>query len=176
MDKSVKNQIIGLLVILLIILLVVISFITYNHWPLLTGQKIVLSTMPVDPFDPFMGQYMRINYEISSISSIEGVEKGDKVFVSLKEDDLGIWRYQDSSMLKPTKGDFIKGKVESTYGSTMRVSYGIEQFFFEKGDSLPTMNITIEVKVASSGRAGLVKLLYNGEPIEIEQKEIKITS
>ena len=55
--------------ILLLVLLIVLSFIFYNEWPLLTGKKVVLATQPIDPFDPFRGQYMSINYEISRIKN-----------------------------------------------------------------------------------------------------------
>ncbi|MFH1501275.1 MAG: GDYXXLXY domain-containing protein [archaeon] len=176
MDKSVRNQIIGLIIVLLVVLLVVISFIAYNQWPLLTGTSIVLATAPVDPFDPFLGQYMQIRYEISTVQSIEGVKSENKVYVSLKEDNGSIWRLDSVSLTKPRKGVFIRGDVGRVYGDSMSLNYGIEKFFFERNAELPTTNITVEVKVASSGRASLFQLLHNGEPIEIKEKDLKLTS
>jgi len=164
-----NKRLIALLTVLLIFLLVVISLLIYNQWPLLTGNRIVLATHPVDPFDPFMGQYMTINYEISSLDGGNFAE-GDSVYVLLKEDNQGIWRKESLSSSKPGTGDFIKGKVNPH----SRISFGIEQYYFERNANLPTTNITVEVAVASSGRAKIVQLLTNGKPVEIEYKKFDI--
>jgi len=171
-----KKQYIGLIAVLALVLVVTVSFIIYNQWPFMTGKKIVLATHPVDPFDPFRGQYMAINYEISRINDIEGFKEGDSVYISLKADEQGIWREESISKSKPDKGDFIKGEVISVYGDSIRIEYGIEQFFFERYAELPTRNITVEAVVANSGRAKLVQLLYNGEPVDIEYEKFGIKS
>ena len=143
--------------------LVIVSFILYSEWPSLTGEKVILATAPVDPFDPLRGQYMIINYEISRVPS--DFKDGDSVYISLEEDETGIHRSVSASSEKPD-GLFIKGKIEGR-----RVMFGIEQFFFERIAQLPTTNITVEVSITSSGRAGLSQMLHNGEPIEIEYRE-----
>ena len=171
-----KKQYVGLVVAMIIILAVTLSFIMYNQWPFMTGKKIVLATQPVDPFDPFRGQYMTINYEISRVEGTGEFKEGDPIYVGLKEDEQGIWRKEIISKTRPDQGDFIKGEVTSVYGSNLRIEYGIEQFFFERHAELPTRNITVEAVVANSGRAKLVQLLYNGEPIKIEYEELDITS
>jgi uncharacterized membrane-anchored protein len=171
-----KKQYIALIGVICLVLIVLLSFILYNQWPFMTGKKLVLATQPVDPFDPFRGQYMTINYEISRISDVEGFAEGDSVYISLKEDEQGIWRKESVSKSKPAKGDFIKGEVTSVYENSIRVEYGIEQFFFERHAELPTRNITVEAIVANSGRAKLVQLLHNGEPIKIEYEEFDIKS
>jgi len=171
-----KKQHIALIVVICLVLIVLLSFILYNQWPFMTGKKLILATQPVDPFDPFRGQYMEINYEISRISDVEGFREGDSVYVLLKEDEQGIWRKESVSKSKPDKGDFIKGKVTSVYENNIIVEYGIEQFFFERNAKIPTRNITVEVRVANSGRAKLVQLLHNGKPIKIEYEEFDIKS
>jgi len=171
-----KKQFIGLTAVLVLVLVVILSFILYNQWPLITGKKIVLATQPIDPFDPFRGQYITINYEISRLSDIEGFEEKDTIYVSLKEDERGIWRFENASKSKPSRGDFIRGKVISVYGTSVRIEYGIEQFFFERHAKLPTRNITVEVAVADSGRAKLSQILHNGKPIKIEYEEFDIKS
>ena len=80
MNQEVKKQVIALLIVSLIILGVLVSFLLYNQWPILTGKKIVLATQPVDPFDPFRGQYMRIRYEISSIEGGANFEGGNVIY------------------------------------------------------------------------------------------------
>ena len=171
-----KKQYIALIAVLCLVLAVLLSFILYNQWPFMTGKKIVLATQPIDPFDLFRGQYMIINYEISRINNAEGFKEGDSVFISLREDEQGIWRKESVSKSKPDKGDFIKGEVTGVYGNSIRVEYGIEQFFFERNAELPTRNITVEAIVANSGRAKLVRLLYNGEPVNIKYEKFDVKS
>jgi len=171
-----NKQLVGLIIVFLVILSVVISFISYNEWPKLTGDKIVLATQPVDPFDPFRGQYMRINYDISRLNDITGFEEGDTIYVLLEEDEQEIWRFKDTSMSKPDRGDFIKGKVTRSSGTDVSIEYGIEQFFFERHADVPTTNITVEVSVANSGRAVFSQLLQHGKPVEIEYEDIDLTS
>lgn len=171
-----KKEYKALLLVLLVVLIILGSFIFYNQWPLMTGEKIILATQPVDPFDPLRGQYMTINYEISRVENTAGINIGDTVYISLQEDDEGIWRLENVLQNKPLSGDFIKGTVERESGDDLIVKYGIEQYFFERNADVPTRNITVEVAVASSGRAKIVQLLQNGEPIEIEYEEFDIKS
>lgn len=175
-NQKSRREIKRLIITLVVLFLIVGTFILYLSWPLLTGKTIILATRPVDPFEPFRGQYISINYEISSIPSIEGVKEGNKVYVILKPDESKIWRYERAILTKPNQGTFISGVVESVYGDSMRIRYGIEQFFFERNAELPTRNITVEAKVDSSGQARISNLLHDDKPIEIEYKKVSLTS
>jgi len=150
------------------------GFLLWSAWPLLTGTEIVLDTQPVDPFDPFRGQYMTIRYTVGSVPFEEGFSQGDTAYVHLRE-EAGIWVYDDISKVKPD-GIFLKGNVERITGDTMRVTYGIEQFFFEHDADVPTRNITVKVKVSSGGTARIVELLQNGEPVKIVYEPISLNS
>ncbi len=169
-----RKELIGLIIVILVIAMIILSFILYNELPLLTGERIVLATMPVDPFDPFMGQYMDIRYEISNLNDVKGFEEGDNVYVKLEKDGGGIWRSNGVSKIKPTVGDFIKGDVINVYENRINVEYGIERFYFERNAKVSIINITVEIKVANSGRAKLVQLLQNGKPAEIKYKDFDI--
>jgi len=162
-----RKQIVGLIVVILLVMVVLSSFIIYNEWPLLTGKKIVLATQPVDPFDPFRGQYIQINYEISRINNLEGSEEGDLIYINLEKDESGIWRMTDASFKKPERGDFIRGEISNKNSDRISVIYGIEQYFFERNAEFPTSNISVEVSVANSGRAKISEILHNGKPVEI---------
>lgn len=111
---------------------------------------------------------MTINYDISSVPTVKGATAGGSVYILLEQNEQdGVWRYKDASIEKPKSGTFIRGDIKSVYGSTMRVEYGIETYFFERNASIPWENITIEVMVSSNGGARILQLLQNGEPMEI---------
>lgn len=162
--------------LIIVITLLIIGFglaILILSWPLLTGKTYVLATAPIDPFDLFRGQYIQINYEISrvTISNISESNIGDYIYVDLEKDSEGIYRFKQASLEKPEQGDFIRGKIISAYGSTARVEYGIEQYYFERGAEFSTINLTIEIKVSSSGQARIQRLLQDGQPINISYRE-----
>lgn len=175
LGKKGKKQLARLILGLSVLLGILVGFVLYLTWPMMTGTRVVLATRPVDPFDPFRGQYMTINYEINNIPSIEGAKEGDSVYVLLEKDEQDIWRSTGASFSKP-EDLAIKGTVKSTYSGSMRVSYGIEQFFFEMGADVPTNNITVEVKIDAFGKSRIIQLLKDGKPIEISYKPISITS
>ncbi len=150
--------------------------ILYLSWPLLTGTTIILDTRPVDPFDPFRGQYMTINYEISNVEFLGEVNIGDVVYVALKPDENNVWRLEKVSLAKPEQGVFIRGTVRRVDGNNINVEYGVEQFFFERNADVPTRDVMVEAKVDSSGQARIVNLLQNGKPVEIKYKKPSLTS
>ncbi len=170
--KHTLRLIIGLAVLLGILC----TFILYLSWPLITGKTIVLATRPVDPFDILMGQYINVNYEVSNIPTIQDAKENDYIYVTLKEDGNGVWRYQEASLIMPKDQTFIRGKITSIYNDQMRVEYGIEQYFFERNAQLPNTNLTVEAKVDSSGQARISQLLHNGKPVEIKYQDVSITS
>ena len=87
-----------LIIVLIFLLGIAGTFILYLSWPSLTGTTIVLATRPVDPFDILRGQYITIAYDIGNVPAISGAGVGDSVYVSLKEDDKKIYRYESESL------------------------------------------------------------------------------
>lgn len=170
-DIAGKKQYKRLIIALAVLFGIIGMLILYSWWPLLTGKAVVLATRPVDPFDILQGQYIAINYDISSIPAFAGASTGKSVYVALKEDENNIWRYKDASLEPFSDSIFIRGKIKSIYGGSMSVEYNIERYFFERNAKLPSGNLTVEVKIAGSGDARISKLLYNGRPVEIEYQD-----
>ncbi len=150
------------------------GFILYLSFPLLTGKTVILKTQPVDPFDFFRGQYLMINYEISTVNLSENFKEGDKVYVSLREGDDKIWRADKVARTKPESGIFIRGIAKQSWRG-LAVEYGIEQYFFERDAHIPRMD-SVKVKVDRSGQARIVELLMNGTSLNIAYKKPSLTS
>jgi uncharacterized membrane-anchored protein len=164
---------------LIIFLFVLISGFTiailYLSWPEITGKSYILDVPgPVDPFDPIRGQYTTIRYEINNIRELDFLKEDDKgrdIYVILEKDSNGIYRPKGALFEKPANKDFIKGVIKQVDGKSVKIEYGIEQFFFERGAKFSMINITVEVKVSSSGRASIYKILQNGNPLNITYRE-----
>ncbi len=156
-----------------LIIIVLLGFTLYSDIPLRFGKHIILRTQPVDPFDPLMGQYIAINYDISQVPG--NFILGETVYVSLKKEN-NIWVFQSASKEKPRSGDFIRGEALWSNDNSTRVDYGIETYYFERNAQFPTQNLTVEVAVASSGRAKIWQLLSNDKPLDISYEPVTITS
>jgi uncharacterized membrane-anchored protein len=167
---------VGLTAAVLLVALVFVAFVLYSDWPLLAGKRLVLAAEPADPFDIYEKRYFMMHYDIARVAGAYGYVEGDTVYVTLQEDERGIWRKGTVSATRPRADTFIRGEVTSVFGDSIRIEYGIEQYFVERYTDLPTDNITAVVGVSGSGRARLSQVLHDGEPIEIEYGEYSIRS
>lgn len=139
-------------------------------YPIWFGQEIRLKTIPVDPRSMFRGNYARLNYDITSVP-LPVVNKGEAlrqhttIYVSLKENDQGIYELAGTSLTKPKDGIFMRGRLQSRRwffdsGRNQDIKYGIEAFFAPKERALQLERdlrnggIAV-VMVASNGKATL---------------------
>ena len=102
-------------------------------------------------------------------------KESDPIYVSLKEGDDKIWHAEKVSLSKPGSGIFIKGTARKSWRG-LGVEYGIEQYFFERNAELPRSDLTVEVKISSSGQARISNLLYQGKSVKIAYQKPSLTS
>lgn len=104
------------------------------------ATKILLETEPVDPFSPFRGRYINLNYKISTIPatllkdcSSRDLKSDDCVYVVLKKKEK-FWEPIAAYKNRPedTNFTFLKGKVYHSYSHSIRIKYGIESFFLSE--------------------------------------------
>ncbi|QST00770.1 GDYXXLXY domain-containing protein [Pontibacillus sp. ALD_SL1] len=104
----------------------------------LFGDTIELKTAPVDPRDLFYGDYVVVNYEISTISEQKWIgdepQYNEKVYVKLRKDG-DVYRAQAVShqALRTENGEvLITGQYKGGNGGELRIRYGIERFYVEE--------------------------------------------
>ena len=126
-----------------------------REWVVRTGRSVWLRTAPVDPNDPFRGDYVRLNYPFSRLSRElfrDGVAawpatadwrdrrrfNDRRVYVTLAAGSGGLVHATAVSDRRPPAGDalWLRGRVEEFSGSEMRVRYGLEAYFLEEGKGL----------------------------------------
>jgi len=135
-----------------------------------TGHTVYLRTAPIDPRDVMRGDYVRLNYEISTVPQSmlrDGLaskkpdpesEKDTRVYALLREADNGIVELVGLSDKRPAKGLYIRGRLEPSWGGGTRVRYGLEAYFTEQGKALALeqagsrsgIQIPLEMEVAVS--------------------------
>lgn len=125
--------------------LCIISFsVIKNEIILNTGREVLLKTLPVDPRDILMGDYVILNYEIAQVRPyrLEGdVKLGKDVYVILTTDRNNVAQIKDMSYNKPSK-PYIKGKIAGCdttvpfYKNGTCIKYGIESYYVKEGTGL----------------------------------------
>jgi uncharacterized membrane-anchored protein len=153
-----------------------------------TAPVVFLRTAPVDPYDAFRGDYVRLDYEISRVpthllrdglrtfmyADEPGSRREHKVYASLEmKGDLGT--LTGLSDREPGDGRFIRGRARPGWGRTLHVQYGIEAFFVEQGKGLELerrriqdgVQIPLEMAVAVSANGTAVLKDYRWSDLGI---------
>lgn len=155
-----------------------------HAYTLSTGEVIVLKTAPVDPWDYFQGEYVRLNYEISRLDPSEVTMHGtpythnQTVWVTLKPGNP-YWTADAVSASRPPAGDgtvVLRGTLESVQDwpgapqpMEIWIRYGFERFYVPEGEGRKLEerqgDMTVEIKVDRFGRGALSKVFLDGKEI-----------
>ena len=151
-------------------LLVLFYMAGSREWILAKGETVYLRTAPIDPRDPFRGDFVRLNYEINAIGAQrlgeelleQKGEKGRKVYTLLQNGEDGIAMPTRTVAAAPQGELFIRGRITDNWRfgrrtDGIRIKYGIEQLFVEQGKGLAiekrrgsrnAIQVPMEVQVA----------------------------
>lgn len=158
-------------IIILVFWVVIIgSFIGFKEFTLRTGNAVLLKTVPVDPRDLFRGDYVVLEYEISTINALNMSYKShdfkekDKIYVLLNVDHKKIAIAIDIDKKKPKEAFFIQGTVTDIYKDNLSIEYGIESYFVPEGEGLEIERklgqTYAEVAIDSFGKSAVKSLIF----------------
>lgn len=162
-----------------------------------SGTEVRLATAPVDPRDLFRGDYVILNYGISTLdtSALDGDKlfaRGQEVFVRVSPGPDGLAVARGAYLQRPATlpaGDTLlqarvtsrgaclpaaEGGVDCARGRTgLRVAYGLESYFVPQGTGLAIerterKRIEIVAAVSPSGQAAIKRLLIDGKLVHRE--------
>ena len=143
-----------IIIILVIFTSFLCSMIAMKQRILITGTPVLLETEPIDPRSLFRGDYVRLNYVISSLkpSSLKGnkeFKRHDKVYVELQQHGKYWHPIAIHHDLPKNENVVLAGKVqyvnehtwnaelqESEEITTLHIKYGIENYFVPEGEGL----------------------------------------
>lgn len=98
-----------------IILLIPIYIVWSSENILADGTLYKFRLQARDPFDPFRGNYLRINYDTNNIPTEDTFERGDEAYVTLGTDSLGFAYFKEVFKSRPSSGDFMETTILSFY-------------------------------------------------------------
>ncbi|RJQ32667.1 hypothetical protein C4572_00755 [Candidatus Parcubacteria bacterium] len=155
---------------------ILFSIIIFKFLILSGGAEVYLRMEPVDPRDPFRGDYVTFRYDISTLDGVffdseEKIKKGDYIYVPLEKDGR-FWDLAGKVTKKmPAGGIFIKGVVENVdyagdFLEEAQALYGIEEFFIPEnsGRDLRFDDGLTLVSIGPKGDPVLKQIYINGKP------------
>jgi uncharacterized membrane-anchored protein len=158
---------------------IIIALICYNYYTLYFGEEVLLKTAPIDPRDLFRGDYVRLNYDISTVDLLKtsydhNFTPGETVYAILSKGEK-YWFITHVGHEKPKlkAGEVcIRGNVLSSFNNRLRIRWGIESYFVPEGKGRPIereiRNVSVMVAVDSNCRAVIKELYINDEPVKFE--------
>jgi uncharacterized membrane-anchored protein len=161
-----------------------------------SGAEVRLATAPLDPRDLFRGDYVILNYRISTLdlAKIDGdktLERNQQVFVRVAPGPDGLAEAKGVHLARPAAGageTVIEGKVASAGACVanadgepdcnagrraIRVAYGLESYFVPQGtgraiETTERKRLEIVAAVSGSGQAAIKRLLIDGKLVHQE--------
>lgn len=160
------------------------TMVTSHAVILRNGAEVLLKAAPVDPRDLLRGEYVILNYDISSVpvETLTGARpqgKGEqRLSVRLKKQADGYWGIAESSFgsLAAEEGSVVLMSLPfdyrpSDYTTAIRVDYGIESYYVPEGEGrhleqAPAEGrLAIAASVSAAGTAQIKSLLLDGKPV-----------
>ncbi len=180
-----KRRYAGAAVIVAALQTAVICYIVESRASILrNGTEVLLKTAPVDPRDFLRGDYVVLNYDISSVpvAGIVGdIPQGEaerSLWVRLKPGASGFWEIAESSFAPlPESPSTVVLHSQPFYsygtsfqGDSIHVEYGIERYYVPEGtgkaleETRQRGQVSIAASVGADGTAQIKRLLVDGKP------------
>lgn len=164
--------------------LVLLAMVGAYQYTLATGTRVRVATEPVDPWDPFRGEYVQLRYRISTLDlaalgvTERNFTRGQTVWVVLAPGEPD-WQpvAVATARPRPAPGQVpVRARVEWfeewTGVPRLHLRYGTESFFVPEGEAAAFQGrevvLEAEWAVDRFGRAVLTRLFRNGREVRVE--------
>jgi len=141
MDRKVKG---ALLVLVVLLQLGALAWMIYDHEQVLEqGAVYKFRTAPIDPRDPFRGEYVILNFEAESgswpLADSAGSTGNTRAFGLLGVDSAGHAIITALSDEAPAQGDHL-AVTYMTWGSdtAQRIALPFDRYYLQEGDGAAT--------------------------------------
>jgi len=98
------------------------------------GEVFLFETAPIDPRDPFRGQYIRLNFEEDSYvpADISRFEYEQKVYVHLQKNNDNVAEVIGLSLNKPTNKNYLEVSISNISNDRVYFEYPFDRFYMEE--------------------------------------------
>jgi uncharacterized membrane-anchored protein len=153
-----------------------------------TGIDYKFQTTPIDPIDPFRGEYIILSYKdnVAAVKDEKSWFTGETVYVSLVTDEAGFAKISSVSKEKPSENkDFIKAEVSAVSSNAtnkLTIYFPFDRYYMKESKAydaelvyIKSLQDTTQIAYAlvsvKEGEAVLKDLLIDGISIKDIVKE-----
>jgi hypothetical protein len=175
-------------------LLILSGMIVGHAWPLWTGRVVTMKVIPVDPRDPFRGEYVHLDTPASQLYRtgsgvkpspawtlvrpidrvFDAARPGSVVYVQLAPAESGDYVPVSVGRAPEAGALNLRGRTRWTPGAgALAVDYGLDAFYVQEGKGRrieeairQRRNVQMQIAIASSGHARLKTLLIDGVAVD----------
>jgi uncharacterized membrane-anchored protein len=185
--KLPRSPLVRLVAIAVLQVMILISIVGFRQYTIWTSETVLLRVAAIQPRNFQSGDYVRLQYDISTMDSSARNRDGDTffgtVYVELKEGDDGYWHaiaIHDRHERQETGTVLIRGNVGYPFydpdvpvigSKTYDITYGIEGMIVTSDGTAPASeraSTAVEVKVDRFGQAKARLLFVDGEAFELK--------
>ena len=161
-----------------VVLIAVPIYIIYSSESILEkGHQHKIHLEGYDPFDPFRGKYLMLNYDFSTPCE-EGMKEGDEGYAVLEKDETGFSHFAMVTFQKPNNSDYVKCKVKFAIGNNAEIEvanigkYFINESKAKSAEELLMESVQIESEEAYAtirvldGECRLEEVYVKGKPLK----------
>lgn len=153
-----KNNMLLLFVLLALLQLFVPAYLIYNNErALVLGEKFNFKVLPIDPYDPFRGKYIVLNFEDLSLADTLLSENniGDKVFAVVETNAKGFAKIAAIYPEEPSfTNNYFTTRIIGYRGEKFSIELPFNKFFMEESKAGPAEEFAREAAADSA------KLIY----------------
>lgn len=139
-----KSKKIIFLVFALIILCIPAYLIFSSEDVLANGHQHKLRLQGYDPFDPFRGKYLRLNYE-DRIPCDADLKEGDLAYVVFEQDSLGFSYFSHALANQPSHDNYMKTTMRNVYDGNGWIKLdNITKYFINESKATKAESILLD--------------------------------
>jgi uncharacterized membrane-anchored protein len=161
-----RRRKLALLVVVCVQLAVPLALAGLAEADLAFGDEIKLKAQPVDPLDPFRGNYVVLTYEISRLQVVHPVNEGQRLCADLFRSAPGVYgaRYAYDAPQEDGKTICGRARQDARGGESVGIEYGIETYYAsaerarEIEDAIARGQLYVVVDLDEDGSARIERL------------------
>ncbi len=163
---------IALIILFLIQLYVPISLITNRENILKNGKEYRFKTAPIDPVDPFRGNYLILSFDANEfvVKTKGDWIEDESVYVIIKQDSMGFAAIASVEKNKPqTANNFVKARIVNIYEDnayfTLNIEYPFDRYYMDEFKAAYSTEVYSKHANDSLYPAYAIVSVYNGESV-----------
>lgn len=146
------------------------------------GTAYKFRTAPVDPYDPFRGKYVALDYRNTRVTSNLPLEREQSVYAIIENDEKGFAKIQSISLTKPNKGqDYFEAEVDrvnrSETSNSARLRFPFDRLYMEESKAYEAEKLHRQMRRDTSHATYALVKIKDGtavlEDVYVDEKSLK---